>query len=84
MWRFLSILFLLFGVLTQFLLFSTTYNDWRLAGELGVGEKVLAYHGEATVTNTEKKVGSEAVYNLEVKDLHNFLVGDLGVVVHNG
>ncbi|HRI02093.1 MAG TPA: colicin D domain-containing protein, partial [Saprospiraceae bacterium] len=69
-------------------------------------EKVLAYHGEATVTNTEKKADDrtiservkydsassegtakaglgEVVYNLEIKDLHNFLVGDLGVVVHN-
>jgi hypothetical protein len=71
------------GVTAPHPIFSTTHNDWRLAGELEVGEKVLTYHGEATVTNTEKKTGSEAVYNLEVKDLHNFLVGDVGVVVHN-
>jgi hypothetical protein len=71
------------GVTAPHPIFSTTHNDWRLAGELEVGEKVLTYHGEATVTNTEKKAGSEAVYNLEVKDLHNFLVGDVGIVVHN-
>lgn len=71
------------GVTAPHPIYSTTYNDWRLAGELEVGEKVLTYHGEATVTKTEKKGGSEAVYNLEIKDLHNFLVGDVGVVVHN-
>lgn len=42
-----------------------------------------AYHGDVTVTSNEKKVGSDLVYNLEVKDLHNFLVGDVGIVVHN-
>lgn len=31
----------------------------------------------------EKKKGEETVYNLEVKELHNFLVGESGVVVHN-
>jgi hypothetical protein len=62
------------GVTAPHPIFSTTHNDWRLAAELEVGEKVLTYHGEATVTKTEKKGGSEAVYNLEVKDLHNFLV----------
>ena len=41
---FLSILFLLFGVLTPHPIFSTTHNDWRLAGELEVGKKVIAYH----------------------------------------
>ena len=72
------------GVTAPHPIFSTTHNDWRLAGDLEVGVKVLTYHGEVTVTNTEKKAGSEAVYNIEVKDLHNFLVGDVGVVVHNG
>ena len=71
------------GVTAPHPIFSTTYNAWRLAGELEVGEKVLTYHGEATVTKAEKKSGREVVYNLEVKDLHNFLVGDVGVVVHN-
>ena len=31
----------------------------------------------------KKLSGSRKVYNLEVRDLHNFLVGDCGVVVHN-
>jgi hypothetical protein len=71
------------GVTFTHPIYSTTYHDWRLAGELEVGERVLTYKGEATVSSTEKRAGSETVYNLEVKDLHNFLVGDEGVVVHN-
>ena len=83
MYRILIILFLLLGVTAPHPIFSTTHNDWRLAGELEVGEKVLSYHGEASVLSNVKKEGSEIVYNLEVKDLHNFLVGNVGVVVHN-
>ncbi|HHH55019.1 MAG TPA: hypothetical protein ENK91_15250, partial [Bacteroidetes bacterium] len=71
------------GVTYQHPIFSVTAGDWRLAGELQVGEKVLTKSGESTVTSIEKKGGSEPVYNLEVKDLHIFLVGDVGVVVHN-
>ncbi len=72
------------GVTATHPIYSTTYHDWRLAGELEVGERVLTFKGEATVSSTEKRAGIETVYNLEVKDLHNFLVGDEGVVVHNG
>ena len=71
------------GVTAAHPIFSTTHYDWRLAGELQAGEKVLTYYGEATVLSNERKPGNEYVYNLEVKDLHNFLVGDIGVVVHN-
>ena len=71
------------GVTAAHPIFSTTHHDWRLAGELEAGEKVLTYFGEATVLSNERKTGNETVYNLEVKDLHNFLVGDIGVVVHN-
>ncbi|RLD17560.1 MAG: hypothetical protein DRI69_12025, partial [Bacteroidetes bacterium] len=71
------------GVTYQHPIYSVTASDWRLAGELEVGEKVLAKFGETSVTSSEKKEGSETVYNLEVKDLHNFLVGASGVVVHN-
>lgn len=71
------------GVTAPHPIFSTTRNDWRLAIELEVEERVRAYHGDVTVTSNENKVGSDLVYNLEVKDLHNFLVGDVGIVVHN-
>jgi len=71
------------GVTYQHPIFSTTLDDWKLAGELEIGEQVLTKKGEATVTSSIQKEGSETVYNLEVKELHNFLVGESGVVVHN-
>ena len=82
--RFITAYILIFiGVTATHPIYSATHRDWRLAGELEVGEQVLTSYGEATVSKTEKRAGSEAVYNLEIKDLHNFLVGENGVVVHN-
>lgn len=71
------------GVTYQHPIFSVTAGDWKLAGELEIGEEVLTKSGDATVTSSVKKGGSETVYNLEVQELHNFLVGEIEVVVHN-
>jgi hypothetical protein len=71
------------GVTYQHPIYSVTAGDWKLAGELVIGEKVLTKSGETTVTRLFKKEGKEAVYNLEIKDFHNFLVGESGIVVHN-
>ncbi len=71
------------GVTYQHPIYSVTAGDWRLAGELEVGEEVLIKSGEAVVKKSERKEGSETVYNLEIKDWHNFLVGEIGIVVHN-
>jgi len=71
------------GVTYKHPIYSVTAGDWRMAGELEVGEKVLAKVGETTVSSSVKKEGSETVYNLEVKELHNFLVGESGIIVHN-
>jgi hypothetical protein len=54
-----------------------------MAGELVPGEQVLTKNGEAAVASKVKLDGVHTVYNLEVRELHNFLVGDVGVVVHN-
>jgi len=71
------------GVTFQHPVYSVTAGDWRLAGALEVGEEVLTKSGTAKVVCSEREEGSEVVYNLEVKELHNFLVGESGVVVHN-
>ncbi len=71
------------GVTYQHPIFSTSEGDWRLAGELQIGERVLTKYGETTIIKSEKKKGQETVYNLEIKDLHNFLVSVSGIVVHN-
>lgn len=71
------------GVTYNHPIYSLNFGGWRLAGELEVGEEVLAKSGMAIIKKSEKKEGSEIVYNFEVKDLHNFLVGESGVIVHN-
>ena len=65
-------------------IYSKTAQRWQLAGELEVGEEVLTYHGSSKVASKKRLLGTHKVYNLEVKDLHNFLVNGSGVVVHNG
>ncbi|MEM9546231.1 MAG: Hint domain-containing protein [Bacteroidota bacterium] len=64
-------------------IYSLSINGWKLAGQLHIGEKVLTISGETQVASKFKKEGTETVYNLEIKDLHNFLVGESGIVVHN-
>jgi hypothetical protein len=60
-----------------------TNQGWKPAGELEAGEEVLTYNGYKKVVSNNPLEGKYLVYNLEVKDLHNFLVGDEGAVVHN-
>jgi hypothetical protein len=63
-------------------IYSTTAQDWRLAGELAPGEQVLTHTGSATLTG-KRPAPAQRVYNLEVRGVHNFLVAEVGVVVHN-
>jgi hypothetical protein len=71
------------GVTSSHPIFSISKGGWQLAGELLVGEEVLALGGNTRLLSKERNHAIQPVYNLEVKDLHNFLVGDVGVVVHN-
>jgi len=71
------------GVTYQHPIYSATAGGWRLAGELEPGEQVLTKSGVLEFVAKEQQKGFETVYNLEVRALHNFLVGDAGVVVHN-
>lgn len=70
------------GVTANHPIYSTTAQDWRLAGELAIGEQVLTYAGSATLTG-KRPAPAQTVYNLEVQEVHNFLVAGVGVVVHN-
>ncbi len=71
------------GVTYQHPIYSTTAGDWKLVGELEIGEEVLTKSGTTKMVSSTKKGGSETMYNLEIKELHNFLVGKSGIVVHN-
>ncbi|MCB9022934.1 MAG: hypothetical protein H6542_00015, partial [Lentimicrobiaceae bacterium] len=64
-------------------IFSVDINDWRAAGELEPGERVLSKAGNAALTSKKMLPGRFTVYNLEVAELHNFLVGKSGIAVHN-
>ena len=71
------------GVTNNHPIFSVSKGDWQHAGYLEIGEEVLARSGNTKVVSKDRDLTVQPVYNLEVKDLHNFLVGDDGVVVHN-
>ena len=64
-------------------IFSLDINDWRAAGELESGERVLSKAGNSVLVSKKKLPGRFTVYNLEVGGLHNFLVGRSGIAVHN-
>lgn len=71
------------GVTNNHPIFSVSKGDWQHAGHLEIGEEVLAKSGNTKVVSKERDQTLQPVYNLEIKELHNFLVGDVGVVVHN-
>ena len=56
---------------------------WSAAGALTEGSVVATAFGPATVTSTAETDRREDVYNLEVEDVHTYLVGAYGAVVHN-
>ncbi len=65
--------------------FFTTSGEWKAAGDLMVGDRVVTMTGEATVEAMEVEKLSEAVtvYNLTVEGEHNYYVAENGVLVHN-
>ncbi|MFM2392614.1 MAG: hypothetical protein RLZZ546_591, partial [Bacteroidota bacterium] len=71
------------GVTNNHPIYSVSKGDWQHAGHLEIGEEVLAKVGNTKVISKERDLTVQPVYNLEIKDLHNFLVGEDGVVVHN-
>ena len=72
------------GVTPAHPFFSKDRGRWVPAGELAVGERVLAKAGTQVLEGTKIWPGERTVYNLEVGGAHNFLVGCGGLVVHNG
>ena len=53
------------------------------AGALRPGERLATAAGEAVVESVTVQPGERRVYNLSVEGDHRYLVGELGVVVHN-
>ena len=71
------------GVTNNHPIYSVSKRDWQHAGHLEIGEEVLALIGNVRVISKKRDQALQSVYNLEIKDLHNFLVNGSGMVVHN-
>ncbi|MFZ4544657.1 MAG: polymorphic toxin-type HINT domain-containing protein [Saprospiraceae bacterium] len=71
------------GVTGEHPFYSLDRHGFVNAKELHPGEQLLAKGGSVHVAGIEHVLESQPVYNLEVREWHNFLVGGSGVVVHN-
>ena len=71
------------GVTGTHPLYSLDRQQFIPVTELRIGEKLLSKSGAVTLTKKIYDPTAQEVYNLEVGQWHNFLVGRSGVVVHN-
>lgn len=63
-----------------------TEEGWKETKDLKVGDKVLTKEGKYTEIikmETKNEKNAIEVYNLEIKDNHNYFVGETGLLVHN-
>jgi hypothetical protein len=71
------------GVTGTHPLYSLDRQQFIPTEDIKVGEHLLSKSGIITVVSKTYDPTPQAVYNLEVGQWHNFLVGVSGVVVHN-
>ena len=71
------------GVTGTHPLYSLDRQQFIPVTELRIGEKLLSKSGAVTLTKKIYDPTEQEVYNLEVGQWHNFLVGRSGVVAHN-
>lgn len=64
-------------------MWSLDRGDWVSVGELEPGETVATEAGVATISSVTPVLGEHRVYNIDVEADNRYLVGDLGVLVHN-
>jgi len=64
-------------------IWSLDRGGWISARALAAGERLATAAGEARVESVLPMAGRQAVYSLYVEADHRYLVGDLGVLVHN-
>jgi hypothetical protein len=72
------------GVTAEHPIYSLDRQGFVLAADLREGERLLTKTGNLSIVPKEIGQQSQPVYNLEIRQWHNFLVGSSGVVVHNG
>jgi hypothetical protein len=72
------------GVTANHPIWSVDAGGWRSAGELRVGEAVLSRKGTTLVSlKVFDTGGRQLVWNIEVREKHNYLVDNKGILVHN-
>ncbi|AMP98706.1 hypothetical protein AY601_1795 [Pedobacter cryoconitis] len=60
-------------------------NEWVEAGDLAVGMKVLGLNNKEYSINSIFLIEEECdTFNFEVEEVHNYFVGEIGILVHNG
>ena len=64
-------------------IWSLDRGDWIAAGALRPGERLATAAGEAVVEDVIAQPAERRVYNLSVEGDRRYLVGDVGVLVHN-
>ncbi len=60
-------------------------NSWKTASMLKVGDTLYALNKQLSIVKSLKqKHESRKVYNLQIEEAHNYWVGNVSVLVHNG
>jgi pretoxin HINT domain-containing protein len=59
-------------------------SEWRTAGKLHTGVTLATTDGPAPLVSVACDDTLTATVNLEVSECHNFFVGSVGILVHNG
>jgi hypothetical protein len=71
------------GVTAEHPIYSIDRQGFVLASDLREGERLLTKTGITKLVTKVIEQQAQPVYNLEIRQWHNFLVGSSGVVVHN-
>ena len=71
------------GVTSIHPIYSLDRHQFVAAADLKINERVLAKDKILSVSSLSLSASTKSVYNLEVRNKHNFLVGNKGIVVHN-
>jgi hypothetical protein len=71
------------GVTAPHPFWSADRQAWIHAADLQIGERVKTQHGITTLTDAILVEKEQTVYNLEVYQVHNYSVSEVGVLVHN-
>jgi len=67
--------------------YHNIYTDdrgWVETHNLAMGEPIRGDHGNLTVTGLARDPGAFRVYNMTIEADHDYYVGDLSALVHNG